>query len=555
MKRLLAVALSVSMMCSLVGCGSGQESTITTDSVSAENVNPAGTFPIVKEPITLKVMASQHALVEDLKTNEFTQRLEELTGIIIEWQTVPESNSVEKLNVLLSTGTDLPDVFLGFNINMTQQISIGEEQGLFVNLDPYLNEYAPNVLAMYEKEPVLEGMSRTPSGGVYGILGAEEAFHVKYPSKMWIQQSYLDTLGKELPETTEDFKELLLAIKNEDPNGNGKADEIPLTGATTGWETRVLPFIMSAFVEYHEVNGIDSNISFTINDGKIDAAFTQDGFKEGLIYMNELVEEGLLDPGAFTQDQQQLKTLTGNEANYVGVVAAGAPLAAVSGIENAMNWISLKPLIGPSGNEHTRYVPQSPLVGRFVVTKECENIEAAVRLADYFVSEEGTLNSVIGVEGVDWKYIEDDSLLGINGEPAVYERITPYGEQQNKNWEKIAPVFLYDELRNGMLAEGGPLDMETKLYNEAKDKYEQFNSDRYILPVTVLEDDMTEFVDITTSLATYLSQTTAEFIVGARDIEAEWDKYLQTLDAIGVDRLIEIMNTTYENQYGTLGLE
>ena len=32
-----------------------------------------------------------------------------------------------------------------------------------------------------------------------------------------------------MPTTTEELKEVLIAFKTDDPNGNGKADEIPLS--------------------------------------------------------------------------------------------------------------------------------------------------------------------------------------------------------------------------------------------------------------------------------------------------------------------------------------
>ncbi len=537
----------------LAACGADSSTAASSDaatngdSVSSDIVTPAGEYPIVTEPVTLTIMAAQHALVEDMETNAFTKFLEEKTGVHIDWQTVAESNATEKLNVMLSTGSNLPDIFLGFKIEMTQQIVMGEEQGLFVNLEPYFEEYAPNLIEMYATVENLQNMCTTPSGGIYGVAGLEEAFHVKYPAKAWIQQSPLDAMGAELPTTIDEFTDLLREIKATDP------DSIPFTAATTGYGTNLVPFIMSAFLEYYEVTGVSTDIPFTVIDGKIAAAFTQDQFKDGLMYLNSLMKDGLLDTGALTQDQKQLKTLTGNTDNIVGVVCAGAPLAAVSGVATAMDWTALNPLVGPSGNSYTRFIPIAPISGRFVVTKECKNVEAAVRWMDYFLSTEGTLNSMIGAEGVNWAFNTDDSRLGINGLPATYERLTPYGEMQNVNWEKMAPVNLHDSLRNGMLAVGGSEDMESKLYQETQERYEPMNDDRFILPVTIGEDVMAEFVDITTALDTYLAQTTAEFIVGSRSFD-DWDKHISTLDKMGVPRLVEIMNETYSAQYGTLGL-
>src|SRR5690554_4867848 len=70
----------------------------------ASNITPAGTFPIVKEPVTLKVMVINHGTVEDFVTNEFTKMLEEKTNVHIEWEEVPAAQSVEKLNITLASG-------------------------------------------------------------------------------------------------------------------------------------------------------------------------------------------------------------------------------------------------------------------------------------------------------------------------------------------------------------------------------------------------------------------------------------------------------------------
>jgi len=559
MKKKLLVGLSMVMLLSFAGCSgeSGEEEKseqITIMNID-ENVNPAGVFPIVKEPITLKIMVAQQATVEDITTNAFTKHLEEKTGINIEWQVVSQTSAGEKLNVMLATGSELPDIFLGFDVNMSQQMVFGKDQGLFVNIEPYLEEYAPNIVDVFDSSEIFEAVSKTPDDQLYAISGIEETYHVKFQEKAWIREDYLEALDMELPVTTDDFKELLIAIRDNDPNGNGKKDEIPFVGAATGWSTNVLPFVMSAFIPYYEFDGnIAEEISFTVVDGKIEVAFDKDAYKQGLQYMNELVEEGLLDPVSFTQDQKQLKTLTGNEANYVGVITAGAPGAGVNGVENQMEWTALAPLEGPSGEKYTRYVPLSPMLGRYIITHECTNIAAAVRLADYLMSKQGTLESSMGKEGVDWKYNNDPAKLGLNGQMAVYERINSFGKVQNENWAKIAPLNLMDDFRNGQMAIGGDLDIEQKLYDESKEKYAPANEERFLLPVAISEDDMNEFVDITAGLETYLSQVIPEFIMGTREFD-KWDDHIKMIENMGVDRLEEIINESYKAQYGDIGIK
>ena len=59
---------------------------------------------------------------------------------------------------------------------------------------------------------------------------SRNATSIWWQGPMWYNGTWLDKLNvKELPKTTDELYDLLTRFKNEDPNGNGKADEIPLT--------------------------------------------------------------------------------------------------------------------------------------------------------------------------------------------------------------------------------------------------------------------------------------------------------------------------------------
>ncbi len=62
------------------------------------NVNAEG-FPIVNEPITLRGMVALNANVKDWNEHPALKRMEELTGIHIEWECVPDAGFTEKRNL------------------------------------------------------------------------------------------------------------------------------------------------------------------------------------------------------------------------------------------------------------------------------------------------------------------------------------------------------------------------------------------------------------------------------------------------------------------------
>ena len=48
--------------------------------------------------------------------------------------------------------------------------------------------------------------------------------------RWWINKNWLEKLNLAVPTTTEELKNVLIAFRDNDPNGNGQKDEIPLSG-------------------------------------------------------------------------------------------------------------------------------------------------------------------------------------------------------------------------------------------------------------------------------------------------------------------------------------
>lgn len=67
---------------------------------------------------------------------------------------------------------------------------------------------------------------------------------------MYIYMPWVESLNEgHVPETTEELYEFLKKVKENDPNGNGIADEVPMTGYIGGWSTDPTNWLVNAFVE------------------------------------------------------------------------------------------------------------------------------------------------------------------------------------------------------------------------------------------------------------------------------------------------------------------
>ena len=71
---------------------------------------------------------------------------------------------------------------------------------------------------------------------IYTYGDNNECFHCRYQNRMYIYMPWVEALNDgHIPETTDELYEYLKKVKNEDPNGNGLADEVPMSGFIGGW--------------------------------------------------------------------------------------------------------------------------------------------------------------------------------------------------------------------------------------------------------------------------------------------------------------------------------
>ena len=133
------------------------------DSSAAE----PGQLPIVTEPYTLNIFFQQETQVLDYEDNKLTKFLEEETGIHIEWNLVPGKDKTQKLNLLLATGQDLPDVFMGGMETAT--VIEYAEQGTIIPLTSYIENDSKWFKEVLGEIPDLEGIITAPDGEIYAL--------------------------------------------------------------------------------------------------------------------------------------------------------------------------------------------------------------------------------------------------------------------------------------------------------------------------------------------------------------------------------------------------
>jgi putative aldouronate transport system substrate-binding protein len=524
--------------------GTASNGKSSTDS----NLTEPGTFPIVKEPVELTVLIAGDAKVEDYKTNAFTKWYEELTNVKVNFEVAPVGASAETLNLRLASG-DLPDIFLGMGVSRAQEMIYGP-QGVFLPLNDLIEEQGYFMKKAFEEQPKYYDAITTPDGNIYSLPEINECYHCSMSFKMWMNEPFLQDLGLEMPETTKEFYEVLKAFKEQDPNNNGKADEVALAGAinpgkTKQIETQTEMFLMNSFV-------YTPSTRMYLDDGKVKVSYNQPGWKEGLKYLNKLYSEGLLAGESFTQDEQQLRQLGENAdapilGAFPGVYAGNATeIGSESG-----RWLVYKTVPALKGPDGTRFAVANDYqltTGKFVITSATENAKVALRWADGFFDEEIMTRAQNGIPGEDYVEAGSDEV-GIDGSPAKYSLITPYGSVTNNHWYQKIPAYNTSAIRLSWSAGENPSqNNEVILYNQSKENYEPYKAPlkMQIPPLYFKEEQSMELADLEKSLNDYVDQMLARFITGEMDIESEWEIYLSTLESMGVERLVKLYQNAYD---------
>ncbi|MBP1990334.1 extracellular solute-binding protein [Paenibacillus eucommiae] len=544
----------LTLILTVIGCQKKEASTEVKPAGNAEsNMTEPGQYPIVKKPeppITIAISKGSIAGIIDMNTNDATKWLEKKTNLNFEFNIGPEDPTEyqQKVNLMLASNTDLPDVFLhGLGVD---QISTYGQQGTFLALNDYIDKYGVNIKKLMIKYPdLLKGVT-APDGNIYAIPGLNECQHCMNSQKFWINQKWLDKLGKKLPETPDELYEVLKAFKENDMNENGKQDELPLISMSDGWMNDLTGFLMNPFV-ISTGKGYDW---LYLDQGEVKASYAQEGWRDGLGYLKKLYMDGLLDKEAFVLKSNQAPALTGGpDGNRVGAFAAGA---LSNGVDIANpgareEFAALPPLKDSKGERKTPYIKPGAFPA-LVISKSAKNPEAAFRMGDSFLTDftedEEWREFFVGPEGKGWKKAGSGDI-GLDGKPAVWIELTSHGSLGNESWGVASR--LYEPARNkaNLAVQPGIFNQESILYSASVNNYMPYQVDVVVPSVYYTEEEAQSMSEIKNQINRYVEENIFKFVTGEKDIEKNWDAYLKDLNKFGLENYIKTVQTAYDRQY------
>ena len=427
----------------------------------------------------------------------------EMTGIHLIDATSGKNTTDENeaINLLLATG-DLPDIVGGHRIK--DVVNQYGPEGAFVPLNDLIDEYAPHIKAFFDARPDIAQAISSWDGNMYYIPYLPDG---KFGRAYFIRQDWLDALGLEQPQNVDEFYDVLVAFRDQDPNGNGLKDEIPIFQRQ--WEE----LIRYVTLWDGRSSGSDTYHDFMVVDGQLQHPYATEGYREGMKHLAQWYAEGLIDPEIFTRGSSSRDYLLSE--NLGGVThdwfasTSGYNASLADSVEG-FNFIPFLPPASVSGvrmEEHRR-IPFKP--DGWAISYNNDHVVETIKYFDFFFTEEGRLLSNFGVEGDTWNMIDGQPVFTdevLNGGVAVNTQMYEVGAQiQRGYWQD----YRYEWQWTSEAAREG-----IELYDANDLLIDQF------LGVAFNEDEQRVYDRNWTQIKTYMLERQQAWILGTGDIEAD----------------------------------
>lgn len=388
---LVSVLLVVSVM---AGCSQSNNSSGSTSSQSGSSDKPSDQpkDEPKKDPVTLKIELFDRnntpAGAPPITDNFFTKYIQENFGdpnnIKIEWVTVPRSEEVDKLNVLMAAN-QAPDLVYTYDTATVERYA---RDGGLTDLGPYLDQHGSNLKKVLGEDVLSYGIFQDKQ---YAIV-AKRVISAQISS--FIRQDWLDELQLPVPTTTEEFYNTLVAFKKAKPNA------LAYGGQMDYFHTSPIRY---SFWDWDRI---------TEEDLYANPDWIMPGNKEAFRFLNKLYNEGLIDkdfPLGIGKDTNQFQknlvngligaaSTNTNEPvymSYLSELTAKDPKAKLTVIDpfKDARGKTPKPAYTPNGIY-------------LIVPKTSERAEEVVKYLDWMSKPENIIRLQNGTEGETYELVD-----------------------------------------------------------------------------------------------------------------------------------------------------
>ena len=463
-------------------------------------------------------LASYFAGYED---NPSWQEYSKRTGVNFEFQNISAMNIGEQYNLMFASG-DYPDIMHSGLSYYSSGADAAVDDGVILDLAPYLEEYAPNYLYWVDKVGGFSNIT-TDEGYRPGFVHILDTPSITRSGPV-TRGDWMEALNIDTPSTIDELHDMLLAMYRE--YGAQCEFDASASAFSGAWGTNLT---ISTF----------PSVSYPIYqvDGQVVYGPVTDEAKDYLQTMKGWLDEGILykDFATRTSNFGTISDFAAGVFSYYNgdtdaLATAGSyftdPNATIVALPYA---VRQEGDVIPFDGYHTS---TSTLTGQgtFSITSSCPDVELAVSVLDWRYSEEGSFLFNYGIEGISFEY-------DANGEPQYTDLIVKNENGLSATW--LAAVYM-DEY--GYVEKYTKFDNQmTQQQLEAREIWSDHVESRYDLPkaLTLTAEEAELFSKNMADIASYTSESILKMLTGEMDIDRDYGTFVDTIYSMGLQDCID----------------
>ncbi|MEF3303543.1 extracellular solute-binding protein [Paenibacillus sp. GYB003] len=233
-KTLVMAAALAAFASACGGEGPGADGGAGQKPGAAEATNPPAKIDPYRMPNPIEVTTfksvsagAKLAAGDTVENNQYTRYIKDKTNIdvkILWYASGPDFDQKSKLSI---ASGDIPDMLLVDEATFLSLAEAGQLEDLSKAYERYA---APLTKELYASTGNKALEKATYQGKLMAIPNI--SVQADAASMLWVRKDWLDKLGLQPPKTVDDIAAIAKAFVERDPDGNGKADTIGLTGSS-----------------------------------------------------------------------------------------------------------------------------------------------------------------------------------------------------------------------------------------------------------------------------------------------------------------------------------
>ena len=550
-KRIIAAALVGCMAVSLAGCGGKKK---INDGTFRPVDEATLRFPL-KEKTTITGMMKYPANTESEPNNRtIFKRLQEQTNVEVEWTAIQADQWADKISLNMSDPNKLTDFIFTAEFSDSNLLRYADF-GAIIPLEEYIDAYMPNLKSIFDRYPEYRTMCTDVNGHIWALpwieqLGSGKTAIQTISNMSFINKKWLDFLDLEIPETTDELEEVLIAFRD---HASELQEEFGIEGSIIPMSFIINEqdpgILINGFGEGYGDADKDRHIAVT-DDKKVICSATQEGYKEGIEWLHKLYEEKLIDPESFTQEWSTYVS-KGKSGRY-GVCFSWD----VGNIDNLKDWVPLPVLTADTRN----LTPQNSSFtsgfdrGRCAVTSVAENPALVCAWLDQMYEPMQSPQNNWGTYGEDDDF--DIFEMGKNEDGEDMLKHAPLGDAspvEVREAEAVGgPLAVLDEYYGVYVT--CPDDAQYRL-DWIEEYYTPDMHTKYVYPNIFMSRDDTETLsNLQADIQKAINAKKADWIMNGFT-DADWEKYLESLEEYGLSEYLELFQKYLDSYDAEIGAE